>query len=465
MKILSNHQATREQLPIVSRNTTGIVVIRGAAGSGKTTSALLRLTAIVNALSYRRRLDNDQSPIKTLVLSFNRTLAGYIEGLISDSIKTGAIPIEVENETFANWARLHLGRPLIDDERRKSYFLSKCGTLGLDKDFILDEIDYLRGRFLHNELDNYLTVERTGRGLSPQVNRVTRQTLINIVREYVQFLENNDLDDWHTQCEKMITNRCLGYDIIVVDETQDFSANQIRAVLNNLNNDYYLTFVIDTIQKLYPRGFSWTETGLDMRGAAYFRLGENHRNTVEIATFAASVTHGLTIDDDGSISDFTKATRHGPKPIVCKGKYSQQVRYAINYIQNNVNLDNESVAFLKPKGGQWFDEIKRQLSSNHLPYVILTKNRSWPRGPENIALSTMNSAKGLEFDHIIILGMNNVNMQHQDDENDDRLQQLRRLLGMAISRAKESVLIGYKEDEKTDLVDYFTADTFDEVIL
>lgn len=35
MKILSNHRATPEQLPIVSRNTPGIVVIRGAAGSGK----------------------------------------------------------------------------------------------------------------------------------------------------------------------------------------------------------------------------------------------------------------------------------------------------------------------------------------------------------------------------------------------------------------------------------------------
>ncbi|WP_312041375.1 3'-5' exonuclease [Pantoea eucalypti] len=465
MKILSNHQATREQLPIVSRNTTGIVVIRGAAGSGKTTSALLRLTAIVNALSYRRRLDNDQTPIKTLVLSFNRTLAGYIEGLISDSIQAGTIPVEVENETFANWARLHLSTTLISDEARRTYFIGKCASLGYDINFLLDEIDYFRGRLRHADLDRYLTIERTGRGLSPQVTRATRQVLIDVVRGYVQYLEESGLDDWHTQCEKMITNTCLEYDIIVVDETQDFSANQIRAILNNLSADHYLTFVIDTIQRLYPRGFSWTETGLDMRNAVYFRLGENHRNTIEIATFAASITNGLSIDDDGSISDFTKATRHGPKPIICKGKYSQQVRYAIDYINSNVDLKNESVAFLKPLGGGWFDEIKIQLSRNNLAYVAITKNRVWPRGPENIALSTMNSAKGLEFDHVIILGMNNVNMQHQADENDDKLQRLRRLLGMAVSRAKVSVLIGYKEEEKTDLVDYFTTGTFDEVIL
>ncbi|HCC3351570.1 TPA: helicase, partial [Salmonella enterica] len=440
MKILSNHRATPEQLPIVSRNTPGIVVIRGAAGSGKTTSALLRLTAIVNALTYRRNLNNDTTPIKTLVLSFNRTLAGYIEGLINDSIQAKAIPVVVENDTFANWTRRHINTRLISDVNRDSYLLQICSSLGLDQNFVLDEIDYFRGRFRHHELDNYLTVERTGRGLSPQVTRQTRQSLIDAVRSYVQYLQDNQLDDWHSQCEKMIANECLGYDIIVVDETQDFSANQIRAILNHLNDDYYLTFVIDTVQRLYPRGFTWVETGLDMRNATYFRLGENHRNTVEIAAFAASITHGLTIDDDGSISDFTKATRHGPKPIVCKGLYSQQVKYAIDHIKNNVDLQNESVAFLKPKGGQWFYEIKKQLTHHNLPYVTITKNKVWSRGPENIALSTMNSAKGLEFDHVIILGLSTANMQHQQDENDDKLQQLRRLLAMAISRARNSVV-------------------------
>ncbi|HCM9119324.1 TPA: ATP-binding domain-containing protein [Enterobacter asburiae] len=465
MKILSNHQATREQLPIVSRNISGVVVIRGAAGSGKTTSALLRLTAIVNTLSFRRRIDNNQNPIKTLVLSFNRTLSGYIEGLINDSIQRGAIPVEVENDTFANWARRYIGTSLIEERERDSYLCRRCTNLGYDIDFILGEIDYARGRFRSNELERYLTVERTGRGLSPQVTRTTRQQLIDIIREYEQYLSNRGLDDWHTQCEKMISNPCLNYDIIVVDETQDFSANQIRAILNHLSDDYYLTFVIDTIQRLYPRGFTWTETGLDMRNAAYFRLGENHRNTIEIAEFAASITHGLTIDDDGSISDFRQATRHGPKPVVCKGLYSQQLKYALDYIDQKVDLSKESVAFLKPKGGNWFSEIEKALNTRKLPYITITKNKIWSRGPENIALSTMNSAKGLEFDHVIILGLSEANMQHQDEESDDKLQQLRRLLAMAISRARESVIIGYKESEKTDLVDYFTDGTFDEVIL
>lgn len=465
LKILSNHRATPEQLPIVSRNTTGVVVIRGAAGSGKTTSALLRLTAIVNALSYRKNLDGDETPIKTLVLSFNRTLSGYIDGLIRDSIQVGAIPVEVENDTFARWANRHVNTPLITDSERDNYFQQACRHLGYDLKFILGEIDYLRGRFLYSDLDRYLTTERTGRGLSPQVTRSTRELLIDIVRQYQHYLNMRGLDDWHTQCEKMITCQSLGYDIIVVDETQDFSANQIRAILKHLKEDFYLTFVIDTVQRLYPRGFTWAETGLDMRNSTYFRLKENHRNTIEIASFSSSITQGLTLDDDGCFSDFTQTTRHGRKPIVCKGLYSQQINFAINYIHEYVDLNSQSVAFLKPKGGYWFYELKRQLSKNNLKYVTITKNNIWPRGDENIALSTMNSAKGLEFDHVIILGLSSQNMDYYSNENDDQFLQLRRLLAVAISRARESVIIGYKESEKSDLVNYFTNGTFDEVSL
>jgi len=43
MRVLANVRPTPEQLAIVSRNRPGIEVIRGAAGSGKTTTALLRL--------------------------------------------------------------------------------------------------------------------------------------------------------------------------------------------------------------------------------------------------------------------------------------------------------------------------------------------------------------------------------------------------------------------------------------
>lgn len=463
MKLLANHRATSEQLPIVSRILPGIIVIRGAAGSGKTTSALLRLNAMIHASSFRNR--NAEKNIKVLVLSFNRTLAGYIQGLID----SGSLPanLQIENETFSNWAKQNTNSYIIDDKLRDSklYQLANAAGINYDMSFLLDEIDYIRGRFRLDEIDAYLTVERTGRGISPQVTRQNREKLITVILEYQKWITELNQDDWHTIANKMQDIPSLEYNVVVVDETQDFSANQIRAIKNHLANEYYLTFVIDTIQRLYPRGFTWKETGLNMSGVPYYRLNSNYRNTREIARFASCLTDGLVVDDDGAQTDQNSTQRSGSKPTVVVGYYYQQVSFALDYINENVDLSSESVAFLKPRGGMFFSHLKNTLEANNMSYVELTKARDWPDSDVNIALCTMNSAKGLEFDHVIILGLNNANADCGDSEDEEKNVRVRRLLSMAICRARESVILGYKESEKPRIIDYFNSDSYKAVLV
>ncbi len=73
----------------------------------------------------------------------------------------------------------------------------------------------------------------------------------------------------------------------------------------------------------------------------------------------------------------------------------------------------------------------------------------------------MHSAKGLEFDHVIILGLSDEVTPHGSESDDDRLQTLRRLLAMAVARARMTVLLGYREDDASALVGFFRKDTFD----
>lgn len=72
----------------------------------------------------------------------------------------------------------------------------------------------------------------------------------------------------------------------------------------------------------------------------------------------------------------------------------------------------------------------------------------------------MHSSKGLEFDHVIILGLSVKNTPCDDENENEEAQVLRRLLAMAIARAKKSVIVGYKPTEASKLVRFFKNGTF-----
>jgi superfamily I DNA/RNA helicase len=330
----------------------------------------------------------------------------------------------------------------------------------LPSEFLLGEVEYVMGRFPKDKRALYLDAERTGRGLAPRVDRSTREQILSLIEDYQKKLSSLGRLDWEDLPDAVGKLKSQNYEIIVVDEAQDFSANQLRSLAPHLSKDHSLTLVIDTAQRLYPRGYTWAEAGINVR--SFYRLEQNHRNTVEIATFVQGLLSGLKLDDDGTIPDLKTAERHGPKPIVIKGKYSKQMNFAISHIVRNVALKQESVAFLKPMGGHWFDEARSRLLRDRLKFDEITREPEWPNNTNNIVLSTMHSAKGLEFDHVIILGFSEEVTPHGDEPDDDQLQTLRRLLAMAVARARKTVLIGYKDNEVSKLVKYFKKGTFDE---
>jgi len=460
MRTLRSVTPTPEQLSILSRTRLGVELIRGAAGSGKTTTALLRLKSLIGLFLNRRRRENDNTPVRVLILTYNRTLRGYIEALTKEQAASFQ-GVNLQIETFARWAKNALGNlSIVDDELREAEILLLGVKMGLTSAFLLDEVDYVLGRFLPAELDKYLTVGRLGRGASPRMEKARRQTLLDdVIRPYLIWKLNRRQSDWNDLAVELTKHKlAVPYDIIIADETQDFSANQIRAIANQLAPVHSLTFILDSAQRIYARGFTWQEAGVTVRPENIGHLKHNYRNTVEIAKLAASLIEGLPLDDDGTLPDFKACSLHGPVPIVLRGKFGKQIDYVTKYLKKEVDLKQESVAFLHPLG--WFDETRRRLRTAGLPFVEITRKSDWPQGNENIGLSTLHSAKGLEFDHVVIIGLNSEVTVHGDEADDDRLITLRRLLAMGIGRARKSVILGYKPSEASKLIDYLAAGTF-----
>jgi superfamily I DNA/RNA helicase len=464
MRVLSDVRLTPEQLKVVRDPRPGTMLIRGAAGSGKTTTAVRRLQFVAGVWLRQHARSGVAEPLRVLVLTYNRTLRGYVEQLVERQVSSIS-QAELTLDTFGRWSMCQLGFPDVLDERERSAKIWRLGQqLGYTREFLLDEVDYVLGRFLPPDLPLYADprrIERTGRGTTPRVDR--KALLERVILPYQEWKATDGLRDWNDLAVTLATREDgPRYEVIVVDEAQDFSGNQVRAVVRHASTQANATFVLDAVQRIYPSGFtSWREVGVQITGANSHRLSTNHRNTKQIAAFAYPLVAGLPPEDDGTLPEFENSEREGPLPLVVTGRFADQMQYVIEHIGELP--DDESVALLHPKGGGWFSYVREVLSAAGMPFVEITRRSEWPQGPEEIALCTMHSSKGLEFDHVVLLGLNAELMPHGSEENDTQLLTHRKLVAMAIGRARKGVILTYKPGEESRVVDLLDPDTYEEV--
>lgn len=461
MRILPVVAPTSEQLPLLTETQSGVLIIRGAAGSGKTTTALLRLKHLcATRLSRRKRLKLSP-PVRVLVLTYNRTLEGYIRELASTQVPDDE-GLQLAVMTFGKFARDIVGWG--PDDAAETILRRLVSKFGMPENFLLDEVEYVLGRFEPGNLEGYVTTTREGRGKSPRMETTTRRRLLDeVIYPFIAAKEEKDYSDWNDIAVEARQAPSQQWDVVIVDEAQDFSANQVRAILGHLAEDYSLTFVVDAAQRIYPRSFTWKEAGITQLTSK--QLKRNHRNTRQIAAFARGLLDGMPVGDDGMLPDFEAATEDGQLPAVLVGGFADQMKWTLDNVVATANLADESVAFLHPLGGGWFRYVQQQLKVNAVEFVHLTRASTWPGGEEKVALCTIHSAKGLEFDHVVILGLNQEVTPHGIEEGDAGLETLRRLLAMGIGRARKTVTLGFKPGEASSLVSFLDSSTYKRIDL
>jgi len=168
LKTLPQIVATAEQLPIISQSRLGVEVICGAAGSGKTSTALLRLRSLCYMFDARHERQGNLEPVRILVLTFNRTLAGYVRALAAHQIDQG-LNVDLQIDTFSRWAWYSLQQPNVAQQEARTKLRQLASTLDtLSTDYIVKEVEYLLGRFEPQRIEDYITIERTGRGTTPR---------------------------------------------------------------------------------------------------------------------------------------------------------------------------------------------------------------------------------------------------------------------------------------------------------
>ena len=463
MRTLTNVTPTRDQLPILADDKPGFRIIRGAAGSGKTTAALMRIRQLCASRINRKTRLGLKQPVRILALTFNRTLRGYIRQLASEQVGQSK-GLHLDVKTFAKWAKSIVGnRRIVDGVEYAGLvrpLLSNAGVEPQDIGYFTDEISHIIGRYPPSAREKYMDVRRTGRGRSPVVDKKMRAKLLtDVIAPYEARKEAIGKIDWSDLAIEAAQAPNQGYDVVVVDEAQDLSANQLRAVLAHLKDDHSTTFIIDAVQRIYPQRFTWNELGIQVRPEMVFALSSNHRNTKAIARFARSLVEGLPSEEDGVLPDDTVSERLGEPPEVVVGRYDAQLKHMIASVQQHL-CRGHTVGILHPRGGGWFKHARRTLDALGIDYCELTQAGEWPTGPEQVALSTIHSAKGLEFDHVLMPGLNAEVTPHGKGDGDGTLEFLRRLVAMGVGRARETVSVGYKPGEQSTLIDLLDPSTY-----
>lgn len=454
MRVLLRQPPTPEQISIVRRIQRGVSLIRGAAGSGKTSTALMALRAVTGATVNQLR-NEGRLPANVLVLTYYNSLRGYVAAVAEEELADYADDVRLFVMTFDKWAYATLGWQGSLPVAVINNQIARLATpFPRDTAFVVDEVNYVLGRFPVDSTDDYMGAQRTGRGPSPQMDRIMRRRLLEeVIKPLLRWKAQNGFRDFHDLTASMADAEPEAlYDVIVVDEAQDLSANQLRAILRHAATDATVTIVTDSAQRIYPRGAPWAEAGFVILANRSFRLSRNYRNTREIAALAASIAHGIKMDDDGSLPDPSVCTRSGEIPTILKGRFNRQLAYVMNRLAG-IDLKTETVGILHLKGGGWFDEVRLALTRAGYDYCELQGANDWPEGDANIGLCTLHSAKGLEFDHVFLIGLAQSHASYGNAPDDDRYESLRRLLAMGVGRARTSVYLGTKPGESLAALD------------
>jgi superfamily I DNA/RNA helicase/mRNA-degrading endonuclease YafQ of YafQ-DinJ toxin-antitoxin module len=455
-----------EQKQYVDKEFNEALLLRGCAGSGKTTVAIYR--AINFAMSGE----------KTIFLTFNKTLAKAAKTLIQELI--GELPSYLEVSNIDAWVMRFIRTrghhvTLINSKEQRDVYLHVLKSVQLYQrsyvynfpwTFFRDEIArVIKGNGITKEED-YLAIPRYGRKTA--LKRKARSATWAIFEAYQQKLQENKWIDW--QDLSLIAYKELfkspltePYKYVIVDESQDLTSIQVRIAQRLMKGksaaDTSIFMVGDYSQTLYSRGFSWKQAGLQIQGKSY-SLRRNFRNTHQIAETASALNaYNEHVKMSGEYVDPLFTNRQGPWPVLLQCDITDREIKAIAEKILDLAGDNQfrlsDFAVLCPTV-KLCNSVKSKFDQLDIP-CILRDDEQFDILEDKIKVLTIHSAKGLEFPVVFIIGLHNGVLPNpikavDDEETEIANERERTLLYVAMTRAAEGLYLVSSEENPSSFI-------------
>lgn len=466
-----------EQRRIVELEPNGHMLVKGVAGSGKTTVSIRRVPFLLHHYSHE---DNDN----ILLVTFNKTLSRYIKHQYD----------KVENEeeyqdSFFETENKRVDIKTIDSLMYTYFKRSEHGerfTLPANSteletlirainevspnypsiklispknvNFLIDEIDWIKASNITDK-ETYQNIDRIGRANessdTPQKlikNSNLRSAIYDLMVRYDLLLESKNHISFKTMnllaLQEAQKNTIKKYTHIIIDESQDLTKVQLEFLKCIYQDKKYssIMFVADNTQSIYShswlgKGRPYTSIGYDMSGRSR-TLSKNYRTTTEISTAA----YGLIESDESILNnvDFVKPSlidRQGHPPIY---RYFKSTNDQLEFLAKEIEcLKNDyglSDICIVARERRLIENALKYLESNNISCETLSSGEANFES-DKVKLVTMHSIKGLEFKVIFIIDLNEQVIPSCAftylDEEEVYDSEERRLLYVGMTRANE----------------------------
>jgi superfamily I DNA and RNA helicase len=253
-------------------------------------------------------------------------------------------------------------------------------------------------------------------------------------------------------------NEAGTFDVILVDEGQDFRDDMFKVILGLLKPEGDLVIALDDYQDLYRKEGSWKSLGIEARGGSRI-LQRVYRSTETITGFAQRFIGETSLpkaqldlfSDDQSCSDpvpeiirFENETTLGEFLLTDIREQHRLGEFQLSEIAILYDDKLYGSEGFRYKGKEVPMGILKKLESAGIPTNWVSQDirakELFDITTDRVSLISIHSAKGLDFDLVYLMGVDQI---IPTDETRDRLI---RLLYVAITRAKYRLVIPYVEE-------------------